>query len=298
VPTNFLAPDNARLRQSVTGEHFTAADRHARACWPSGSSVLPDASPDQRWLETQFLWALYSLKYVGVDLNREAGYELFRVEPHADHLFVKFHRGWDLSDVAARILPSADERDGYVGGIPGLRFRPHRRGTSLHIPGLDALIVLDKVSEKVWQSAISNAVSDVDTRLLLWSQSPDRVTDAEADRLNEMPSPEALDDSASILLRRIRTLETLKPLMVSVWPARRHALHVEVWVLGHDTELADGLIATMTDSRLTPRLQFVKRDGTWLEFESPSRGRIVVRVELHPLSPAAAALRAKQVPGE
>ena len=294
---NALSPDNARLRQSATGEHLTTADRNARACWQNGSSVLPEVPSDQRWLEARFLIALSSLKYVDVHPGSHPGCELLRVEPHADHLLVKFDPAWDLSDLAARILPSTDRRDGYVSGIPGLRFRTQPRGVSLYVPGFDATIVLDRVSEKAWQSAISRAFVEVDPLLLLWSQSPERVTEAEADRLSEWPHPRPASlDLASILLRRIRTLEILRPLSVHAWPARRQELHVEVWVMEHDPDLADALITTMTDPRLAPQLQFVERDRTWLEFESPSGGRIVVRVELHPDSPAAAALREPRAP--
>lgn len=253
-------------------------------------------SPDQLWLEARFLdAALSSLKYVTVEPRSNPGHELLRVEPHADHLLVTFDPARDLSHIAS-ILPSVDERDGYVGGIPGLRFRAQRRGISLYVPGLDAEIVLDRISEKAWRRVISGVFLDVNPSLRLWSLSPGRVTEAEEERLNEWPRPAHPDELASILLRRVRALEILKPLMVSAWPARPEELHVEVWILEHDAELAGALITTMTDPRLTPHLQFVEQDRTWLEFESPSGGRIVVRIELHPYSPAAAALREPRAP--
>ncbi len=268
----------------MTGENFTAADRHARACWNSGLSVLPPASPDQLWLEGQFLWALSSLKFVGRGRKRADDYELLRVEPHADHLVIKLDPARELSYLAARVLPAVDERSGYIHGIPGLRFRMHPRGLSLYVPGTNAHMVLNRVSERAWRRAVSNAFVDLDPRLHLWSQSPADVTQAESDRWDEYRNARG-DDLVSILLRRVRALEILQPSMVDTWFVTERNLHVDLWVTDHNRELANAFIATMTDVRLTPHLAFLGRDGTWLEFGSASGGRIVVRVELHPTSP-------------
>ncbi|WP_129590425.1 hypothetical protein [Cryobacterium aureum] len=292
VSQKLLSPNNARLRQRATGEPLFSANRNSRACWQSGASVLPAASTDQRFLEAQFLCAIDSLKCVPIDHgllgDSEFVFDLPRVEPHADQLIVQFDRRTELSDLVLSLLPSVDPRDGYVQGIPGLRFRTDKGKVSLHVPGRKAEIILDRVSEKAWLCAVSTAFAGVDPSLLIWSQSPEQVSAAETEQTSGFRTTMPTDDLESILLRRIRALDILKPVAVKAWRPDGRELHVQVRVVEHDLNLADDLITTMTDPRLTPDLRFVGRDRTWLKFESPSGGMIVVRVELGRRSPATA----------
>ncbi|WP_415853609.1 hypothetical protein [Sinomonas sp. G460-2] len=232
----------ARIRAKATGQRY--------------QRVLqgPDeqAKPGQRELEGAFFSQLRTLRFTPRGSDPSA-YGIVRVEPRDERLTIHFGPGTDITDVRDRILPVIEDcanPDTEMHGLPGLRVRRHKAGTSLYRPGIAGEIVIAGVRPQ--------ELEPVSAELASWAGRNEPAAWTREERLyakRHAPTMAGLDIESAIL-RRIGLLTATGAYSIESW--RSHPSPRIVVELAFDRlapEQAESLRDEMTSTHLAPHLQ-------------------------------------------
>ena len=268
-------------------ERTRAARIRAQATGQSYQQTLesPDGEPTsaQKELEGAFFQRLESLWYSPApDEVFTSG--IISVEPGRESLTVHLGRDTDLSQLRERLFPAiiddptaVELDDAEVVGVPGLRMRAHRAGTSLYRPGIAAEIVLARVRP----GDLGHGTPD-DAPGFLNTADPSAWTREEMLFVQKFPQTAGLDIE-SVVLRRLGIIRAAGAWSVHSWRSLgRIDVAVEVDIDDEVTpELAERVRDGLVSKHLTPQLVLDRYEapreqaGATIVLSAPSTGQSV-----------------------
>lgn len=268
-------------------ERTRAARIRAHATGRSYQQTLesPDAEPTsaQKELEGAFFQRLESLWYSPAS-DKVLTSGIISVEPGRESLTVHLGRDTDLGKLRERLFPTiiddptaVELHDAEVVGVPGLRIRVHKVGTSLYRPGIAAEIVLARVRPVDLEHGTNDEAPG-----FLGAAHPTAWTREEMRFVQKFPRLAGLDIESAVL-RRMGIIRAAGAWSIQSWRSLgRIDVAVEVDFEDEVTpELAERVRDELVSKYLTPQLVLDRYEapreqaGATIVLSVPSTGQSV-----------------------